>query len=409
MSQYPDYTPAHVPQALVFPFDHQDDPLFESAGGIPEAMAELSRTAPEVFWSPKVGGFWCVTGYDAVIDAGKRTDLFTSTDMIIPAGGQLVVPLMPLMLDPPNHAPMRKPLTEAFTPTMMMHRQEDIRALAADLLDKVAPLGKCDFFASVAEPMPVLIFMKIMGLDLARYREFRDLASTALNGTIPREEKQNNGRQVAMIMHELIQKRMAKREDDLMSRLIDLKVDGRAVTPDELMGYSLLLFYAGLDTVANMMAFSTRCLAKNQKLQQALRDDPSKIPLAVEDMLRRHAVAPVGRTVTKDVEWRGVQMRAGDKLLICYPAAGLDEKVYPDASEIKFDRPSYNHQAFGAGPHRCVGRHLARIELNVLFEELFKRIPTFRADPSAGKEKMHGGMVFGMDYLPLIWTQEAQH
>jgi cytochrome P450 len=396
--------PPHVDPKLVVDFNVYDDPRFHSAGGIQEAMAQLRKEAPDVFWSPALCGYWVIQGYDAVIDAGRRPDLFSSTQMGFPPtpGSEKVIPLM---MDPPIHGAWRKPLMDAFTPSQMMHRQEAIRELCVELIDKVAASGRADFFQAVCEPLPVLIFMKIMGLDTSRFREFRTLAVQAISGTeaAPRREASSK---VALIMKDLIAERMRERRDDLVSKLCDLEVEGRKVTEKEVLGYCNLLFFAGLDTVANMMGFSVRTLAHDQELQRRLRDDPSKIPQAVEEMLRRNAVAPVARIVMKDELWRGVQVRKGDCALINYPSAGLDEKAFKDPTEIDLTRQTYNHQAFGAGPHRCVGRHLARIELHVMFEELFKRIPTFRPDPN-GVEKVHGGHVFGLDALPIVW--EPKH
>jgi cytochrome P450 len=272
--------------------------------------------------------------------------------------------------------------------------------LAVELLEKIRPLGEADFFEAVAEPLPVMIFMEIMGLDIARLREFRTHVKRIMTG-IDRDRGESM-REVTGMMLEVIAARRAERRDDLISKFIDLEIEGRPVADNELLGYCLLLFFAGLDTVANMIGFSVRSLSHDQAVQQRLRDDPSKIPQAVEEMLRRHAVAPVARSVAQDVEWRGASMRKGDGLLINYPAAGMDQTAFTNATGIDLDRGSFNHHAFGAGPHRCVGRHLARIELHVLFEELLARIPTFRPDPNK-RESMRGGMVMTFESLPLVW------
>jgi cytochrome P450 len=394
--------PAHIPPHLVYDFDLYTDPRFQEPGGVPAALARVREEAPDVFWSPKLGGYWVAQGFDAVAEAGKRADLFTSTNMTLPhSDAPSEQRIIPLNLDPPDHTPMRKPLDAAFKPTQMMLRQDRIRALATELLDKIAPLGRADFFEAVAEPLPVIIFMEIMGLDLSRFREFREYAKATITGTDP-DMRTAGMRSVTMMMHGLIAERRKEPRDDLVSKFIKLEVEGRPVTDQELLGYCLLLYFAGLDTVANMIGFSVRNLAHDQELQQRVRDDPSKIPQMVEEMLRRHAVAPVARTVTTDMEWRGATMRKGDGLVICYPIHGIDEKVFPNATKIDLERPSFNHYAFGSGPHRCVGRHLARIELHVLFEELFKRIPPFRPDPER-REQTRGGYVMTVDYLPLVW------
>ena len=396
--------PAHVDPQLVIDYDYFNDERYKRFGGIPEAMAGLREEAPDVFWSTKLGGYWVIQGYAAVVDAANRTDLFTSTSMTIPRGPRLSEfrRPAPLMFDPPEHTVLRKPLSEAFSPKAMAARKEAVRLLAVELIEKVAPLGACDFFEAVAEPLPVLIFMQIMGLDTARFREFRDLAKTIVSEADPQKRAQA-GNDVSIEMQALIKARRAQPRDDLVSQLIRSTVDGRALSDDELTGYCTLLFAAGLDSVANGMGFCVRYLAHDQALQQRLRDEPQILPHAIEELLRRHAPAPVCRMVTQDMEWQGIAMRQGDMALLHYPGANLDETAFADAAHVQVGRERINHLAFGSGPHRCAGRHLARIEIQVMLEELLKRLPTFRADPDK-REAMHGGSVMSVDHLPLVWT-----
>lgn len=396
--------PDHVPAPLVIDYDYFNDERYQRFGGIPEAMAGLRREAPDVFWSTKLGGYWVIQGYAAVVDAANRPDVFTSTSMTIPRGPRLAAfkRPAPLMYDPPEHTALRRPLSMAFSPKAMAQRSGTVRALAVELIDTIVPLGACDFFEAVAEPLPVLIFMEIMGLDKAHFREFRRLAQAIVSEADPLKRAEA-GNTVSLKMQALIKERRAEPRDDLVSKLIRTEIEGRPLNDDELAGYCTLLFAAGLDSVANGMGFCVRYLAHDQALQQRLRDEPKILPFAIEELLRRHAPAPVCRMVTQDIVWQGVTMKEGDMVLLHYPGANLDDAAFPDAATVSLGRERINHLAFGSGPHRCAGRHLARIEIQVMLEELFRRLPTFRPDPDKA-EAMHGGSVMSMDHLPLVWS-----
>jgi cytochrome P450 len=393
--------PAHVDRTRVFDYDYYSDPIYE--GGVPEGLAALKRSAPDVFWSPRLGGYWVVQGYEACVDAGRRTDIFSSSYMKIPRTPPTPnPPSVPLMIDPPEHTKYRLPLMEAFSPKAMLAWKTRIRDQAVDLIEEMARRGRCDFFGAVAEPLPVLIFMEIMGLDKSRFHEFRALVHvlTAVSEEAPRMQASAD---VGNLMRTLIAERRKAPRDDLVSRLMEFEIDGVPINDDVLLGYCILLFGAGLDTVANAMGFIVRHLAQNSALQDKLRARPALLPKAVEELLRRHAVAPVARIVTQDVEWFGVRLAKDDLVLIHYPAAGLDETKYKDAEVVDVERHlRFTAPTFGAGPHRCVGRHLARIEIEVLLEELLARLPRFRPDPDR-RDRMHGGYVLGMDELPLVW------
>src|SRR5579872_6581790 len=236
-------TPARIDPSLVVDYDMFADPRFESAGGVTEAMVALRDEAPDLFWSPRRGGYWVIQGYEATVEAAKRTDLFSSTQMAIPPSPELIdMRMVPLQVDPPDHARFRAPLAAAFTPTQMFRREDQIRALAIELID------------AVAEPLPVLIFMDIMGLDQSKLHEFRDYACVAISTPDPAIRVDAFTKASAMLA-EVIHARRAKREDDLISYLLDLEIDGEPISDTLALGYAQLLFFAGLDTVANAMAF----------------------------------------------------------------------------------------------------------------------------------------------------------
>jgi cytochrome P450 len=179
------------------------------------------------------------------------------------------------------------------------------------------------------------------------------------------------------------------------------EIDGRPTTLEDMENYAVLLFIAGLDTVMNGMGFGVRHLAQDPDLQRTLRADPRRIPVAAEELLRRYTFTVPVRKVHKDVVFEGLHMREGERVMLFLPAADLDPKEFPDSDRLDIQREK-PHIAFNAGPHRCLGSHLARVELQTLYEQMLERLPEFRLDP-LHPPKFHGGPVIGVDSLTLVW------
>jgi cytochrome P450 len=182
---------------------------------------------------------------------------------------------------------------------------------------------------------------------------------------------------------------------------MDSDLDGRRPTIDEITSFVLFLTTAGLDTVTNAMSFSARHLAIDPALQEKVRADASLIPNFIEEMLRRYAVSSVLRYVTKDTEFRGVQLRQGERLHVLVPAGNLDAQAYADPAHVDIDReePAIT---FGTGVHRCLGSHLARLEMRMLFEDMLQNWPSFGLDPTDPPVES-AGIVYSVDHLPLRW------
>jgi cytochrome P450 len=210
---------------------------------------------------------------------------------------------------------------------------------------------------------------------------------------------------VAEFMERVLVERRAERQDDIMSYLLDAEIDGRALTDEELRQICFLLYAAGLDTVANALGFTFLHLARNPDDRRRLIDEPELIPEFIEEMLRYYGVVAPGRIVTRDVDYAGCPMKAGDRIICSIPAANRDPREFSDADTFRLDRTPNRHLAFAAGPHRCLGSHLARIELRVALEEWHARIPEYAlADEDAVSYKL--GLI-GVERLPLRWPTAA--
>ncbi len=404
--------PDHVPDALVYPFDMFNDAAIQRD---PHGrVADLVANAPPVFWTPHAGGHWMLTSYEANFEAARATDMFSSAIMPpeitqamrakLPPGTPRMPRLVPIFLDPPEHEMYRAPLLSAFSPKTMNALQDEIRTLARDLIGRVAGIGNCEFMSAVAVPLPVHVFLKMMGLPLERMDEYRSLANEMIGGAgDPPDVLMRRTFRMLGAMRDTILERQHEPRGDLISLLWSLEIDGRKTTLEDVEDFSLLLFLAGLDTVMNAIGYAARHLASDSALQQRLRAEPGLIAEAKEEMLRLYSFVSPPRRVTRDDTFLGIAMKANERVVLLLPGAGIDPRRYDNPGEFTLDRPNRTHLAFNSGPHRCLGANLARIELQIAYEELLAGLPQFALDPETPPE-FACGQNLGLSSLHLVWN-----
>ncbi|WP_241756233.1 cytochrome P450 [Actinomadura sp. RB99] len=207
---------------------------------------------------------------------------------------------------------------------------------------------------------------------------------------------------VAALFKELIAERRRDPRDDVVSAALAFEPDGRPVTDDELLQLCTLLFLAGLDTVAAQLSYSFWHLARHDADRARITADPGIVPDAVEELLRAYSLVLPARKRVTDAASHGCPMGAGDMVMLPLAMANRDPRAFPDPRTVDFDRTPNRHIAFGAGPHRCLGSHLARLELRVAVEEWHRRIPHYRV-PDGARPTEHASLVLGLDTLPLAW------
>lgn len=389
-------TPDHVPARLVYDFHIFGDERYIADPY--ERAREVLREAPPVFWSPR-GNCWYITGYEALVEAFKDVERFSNVLFADRPDDYPYTPY-PLALDPPRHGAYAAPLKAAFSPVSMSKLDGRIRALTVELIEKIAREGRCDYLAAVAEPLPILIFFEIMGLPKARFAEFRQLALDYLNET----DMQLRGRrmvQVDELMSEHIEERRKRPQDDLISRLWSLEIEGRPITSIDMRRYGFMLFTAGLDSVTNGLGHAMHQLARHPKIQTWLRENPDEINAATEELLRCNGVTTPPRRVAKDMEFHGAPMKAGEHVEMFVIGGNLSESAFPSPADFKLKR-DHTHLTFGFGIHRCIGAHLARIEMHVLYQEWLRRMPEVRLDPDR-RVVFDPGHVLRIVTLPLVW------
>ncbi len=389
---------------LVRNFDHHDPRL----GGCFAAVYSEMRAKCPVAHSDKHGGFWTLSSYDTVHYALQHYELFSTAPSVnIPAGLGQRRPLLPMEVDPPTQSRYRSLLLPVFSPGRMKGIEGHIRAVTESLIDDFIADGECDFVADFAEKLPTRIFTEMMGLPLEEAPRFHNWKNILLHGHHDDPVgsiRAGVGQQLNDYLVELLADRKRNPGEDIISTLHSAEVDGDKLTDEEILDMTYLLFLAGLDTVASSLGLHFLHFAHRPDLRDQLVHDPEIIPLAVEEMLRVESLVLAGRTAMQDVEIGGQLIRKGDRVLINTVAADRDPAMFDDPDEIRFDRGRTRHVAFGVGPHRCAGSHLARIELAVAYEHWHRRIPNYRLKEGATVMR-HASSVAGIQTLPLVWTR----
>ncbi|GAA5153411.1 cytochrome P450 [Pseudonocardia eucalypti] len=399
MSQASQARPDHVPPGLVRDFDH----VFGAEFGRDPFAAFRACRGDRVFWSPHHGGYWVLTTLADIREALQRPADFSNWPTGIPAHVSRRERMVPLELDPPDHTAYRRVLAPMFAPKAVAARNAAIGDTCEQLIDALAPKGRCDFIAEFAQPFPTTIFTNMLGLPAEESDRFVGWNNVLLHSHADPDARRRAGDEINGYLRELIEQRRAEPRDDLTSALLDCEVDGRPLRPDEVQNITFMLFVAGLDTVTAALSFCFRYLAEHPADRARLVADPGLVPSAVEELLRVHAFINPARTVTADLEFAGVRMRAGDRVLVSTALASNDPAEFEDPLEVRLDRSGNRHLAFGAGPHRCAGSHLARDEMATAVREWHRRIPDY-AVPDGQEVTVHAGGAMGIDRLELVWA-----
>jgi cytochrome P450 len=390
-------------EAGSYPVHDYNYNLIEPVNAHQQALDELRAKHP-YFWSTFAQGFWVLTRAEAIRDAYQNPKVFSSSAMVAfePDPPYLWIPEQ---LDPPEHTRWRQLLASSFSPGAINKMEGKVRQRCIDLIEPLVGRGHVDFLGEFAREYPTSIFMELMGLPVGEAAKFMHWESEILH--LSSEQDPDRSRaftamtEVQAYFAELIEVRRRDPQDDLVSAALSWRIDGESVPIEQLLSFCLLMFMAGLDTVTIQLSYSWWHLATHQDDRRRVVAEPDIIPTAVEELLRAYAFVAPGRKVMQDVEHHGCPMKKGDMVLLPLCAATRDPDAFDRADEVILDRPDNNHVAFGMGPHRCLGSHLARRELRVAFEEWHKRIPEYRLPD--GYEVFEHGTMFGIDNLELVW------
>jgi cytochrome P450 len=383
-------------------FSHTDEEWAQGAIGI---WDDLRQRCP-VAHTERFGGAWLPTRYEDVAAVAYDTEHFSSRAIIAgnfrpprdlaPVGGT-----PPISSDPPFHHDARKLLLPAFTKNAVGRQEESTRAFCSSLIDGFAGRDVVDAAADYAQHIPVRVIADMLGFPPEDGPQFARFVENALEGIdLPPEERLARSSHLFEYLLAQIRDHLEHPREDLTSYLLDAELYGRKLEPAHVAGTMALLLIAGIDTTWSAIGASLWHLAGHPEDRRRLVAEPGLRPTAVEEFLRAYAPVTMARLVKEDLTWRGVEMRAEDWVLLSFPAANRDPAQFERADEVLIDRQVNRHAAFGLGIHRCVGSHLARMELRVALDVWLDRVPEFTlADPAA--VRWSTGQIRGPRALPL--------
>ncbi|OBJ89531.1 cytochrome P450 [Mycobacterium asiaticum] len=374
----------------------------------PQPMYKALRESAPVLRSPQAVVLSRLSDIEMAL---KRTDLFSSNMDAVDLGN--LRPLIPLQVDPPDHAKYRRILDPLFTPREMARREPQVTALVNEMIDRFADRGECDFHAEFAVPLPCTVFLQLLGLplqDLDKFLEWKD-GVIRPDGATDWDDRHAASAPVALQIYEYfdraIDDHIASPRDDVLSAMIaaDLKDEDGApkkLTREELLDICFLFLIAGLDTVTDSLDCFFVFLARHPEHRHQLVEQPDILPHAIEELLRWETPVPgVARVAMQEVEVGGCPIHKGDRVSPLLGAANTDPAEFPEPELVDFARNPNRHRAFGGGPHRCLGSHLARMELRVALREFHRRIPDYEIPP--GTELKYTAALRSVESLPLTF------
>lgn len=364
--------------------------LGEGSGDAPRAAYRQLHEHCPVGRSPDAAlpGVY-VSGYDEVAWALRHPEVFSSSAEALEIGQSQ--PMIPVQVDPPLHTRYRALLNPMFKPKRIAELEPQVRACVTGLLDGLVARGHCNVHDELATPLPSTIFLRLMGLpleDLPQFLRWRD--DTIRPDVDPGDTvgaaraREAASQAIGAYFEAAIDRARHEPGDGLFGQIVGAELDGRPLDQAELLGICHLMLLGGLDTVTASLDCMVDYLARHPDRRQALVDNPSLVPKAVEELLRQQTpVMLLPRVVREAVTLGGVELQPGEPAVLVIGAANSDERMFPGAHEVDFGRDNGRHVAFGVGHHFCLGAHLARLELRVALEELHRRIPDYRLKEGA--------------------------
>jgi cholest-4-en-3-one 26-monooxygenase len=394
------------------------DPDTYQRGGPPhEQFAWLRENAP-VYWHADGGepgwpGFWAVTRHAEVGYLSRHAEIFSSAQRLclfgeIPEEHIQLQRLMMLNMDPPQHPRQRAFVNRGFTPRMIGQLEKHISDICDTLLGDVQDRGRADFVTDIAAPLPLWVICELVGAPVEDRDRIFELSNLLIGSADPEFQiepraQQNAAAEVYAYGAALAERRRTEPADDIVTRLLQPNEHGEALTSDEFDLFFLLLTVAGNETTRNAAAGGMLALFEHPDQWQRLVDDPALIPAAAEEIVRW--VSPVNlfrRTAMHDTELGGQAIAEGDKVVVFYASANRDDDVFPAADQFDVSRDPNPHVGFGGGgPHFCLGRHLAAMELRILLQALTARMPGITLDGEPAR--LRSNFINGIKHMPVTF------
>ena len=390
--------------------EHFDYLSHDFGDDVHPALARL-RELCLVAHSDQYGGYWILTRYDAVLRAAQDWETWSSEVgggvSIKPAG--MSVKAIPVHIDPPLHREYKRLINQWFTVAAVAGYEQRTRELVTELIDNFVDAGECEFQAAFAQPLPGLAFFElVLNAPPDEAQEVNHHAHTAANPGNPDTAKHWAALN-EWIVDFVERRRNEPSRDDVVNAVLDAEIDGRPITQAEVVGIITLLILGGLDTTAGVLGASMIRFCEDPKIPALLRERPEVVPAAVEELLRLEgSFIGIGRTARHETELNGCSVAAGEKVYMSWASADRDEAEFDNPDEFDPFRSSNRHLAFGAGPHRCAGSNLARLNLRVAFEELVRRLDDLQLQVPTSAIGWHTGFSRTPLSVPITFTARRQ-
>jgi len=391
--------PAHPPvRDWATDFDHRDPSWIENPFPI---WDELRGRCPVAHSKRFQDGAYFPSRHAEVREIAYDSEHFSSRRVIVRENKVPLTSSPPITSDPPEHTPARKLLLPAFAPQAIARLEPRARALCRELLNAIGDAKTCDAAVDYAQHIPVRLIAHMLGVPEQDGDLFRRWIHLVLEVGISDESViMPTLQEMAAYFAAEIKKRGTHRGDDLISFLLESKMEGQPLSPAHLQGTLRLLLIAGIDTTWSAIGASLWHLATHAEDRRRLVANPALMPTAIEEFLRAYAPVTMAREVVKETTVGGCPFKEGGQVLLSFPAANRDPSMFPDADKVLIDRAENRHSAFGLGRHRCIGSNLARLEMTVAIEEWLARFPEFRLADGA-KVTWSEGTVRGPRRLPV--------
>jgi len=369
-----------------------------------QVLAGLLERCP-VSWSGRHGGFWSLTKFDDVVAAARDHDTFTvERGVIVPSTGA-TTPIPPAQVDPPEHTKYRKLLLPFFNPKAVLEYEGLIRDIVRGAMREFLPDGRADLARELAHPVPTEAIAAILGLERTQWRQIRDLVDDYLvAATQGPEAKQIAAGAFEAFVRSAISSRRGRPATDRLGVIVNSRIDGAPVPDHMLLGMVHVLITAGHETTINGIANVLCHLLTVPGLKERVLAERSLIPALIAESLRIESpVMCMARTVVSDTRVRGVELGVDEKVILLYGAANLDTEKFDSPLDFQLGRER-SHIAFGSGPHRCIGEHLAMVEMRVAVEEILDAVPDIRMAQGQLPVWGSGAVRRGVRRLPVEFT-----
>jgi cholest-4-en-3-one 26-monooxygenase len=401
------------------------DPDYYVASGYPHDIWRRLRAEAPVFRVERDEGFpyWAITKQADIIEISKQPLVFKSgeplsLDMEERDADTFEFPPTLIAMNPPKHGPYRQLISRRFTPSALRRMNDDVESIAQRILDGVTTGGEMaeiDFVEDVAATLPIAVIAWLLGVPDADWRRLYDWTNATIGSNDPEYQQEGKDRQetarAAMLelfhyFNALIESRRQEPKDDLVSALVHAEIDGKPLELGDILSYCLIIVVAGNETTRNATSGGLLAFIEHPEQWAKLQRNPERVKPAVEEVLRwTSPIIHFNRTATRDYELRGQKIREGDHLALFYPSANRDEELFDDPYRFDIERAPNRHIAFGVGEHFCLGAHVARLELEVMFRHLARRLE--HVELAGPVQRLRSTLVGGLKHVPIRYKLHA--